>query len=270
MKNNENNERNALPKISVERMLRAASHATKDAALLQSARVHAALESIRIHLETLPLQTLQRWLELERPAVVASLLCFGDAKRGGEILARFSDARQLEVLQNLANPRQVRPEELETLALELHNLFRVSNGPLLSRGGEERAAQLLAGLSLAHRERILTELESRNAALYGRLKQQLLTLEQVSQLLPRDLAFVCSLFSNLDVALVLRSEKEGVRQRFLAGVSQGRRVEIEELLDVGKPQFKAKVEEAQARLLQKVGQLKQEGDIFFPWEQDVV
>ena len=254
----------------IENVLRLASRATQDATLLQSAQVHALLKSVQQHLCILPVPVLVRWLDAERPTVVASLLSFADPERGSQILARFSELRRVEVLQELAKPKQVTPDVLEVLVLELSSLAKSSSGPQLSRGGEDRAAQLLQALPIVHRERILTELGARDAVLQSRLQKQMVTVEQVSLLLARDLGLVCSLFSNLDLALILRVEKDGVRQKFLQCVSSGRRSEIEELLDVGKPQFKAKVEEAQSRLLQKVVELKDQGRILFPWEQQVV
>lgn len=111
------------------------------------------------------------------------------------------------------------------------------------RGGVKGAAEMLAGLDLKARQRVLEEIRSKDPNMAELLEKNMVTFEDLVHLTPKMMVELLREINLEQLALGLRLGSAKLKSHFLNNVSKGARQEIEDIL-MGPPQSVQKVEEA--------------------------
>lgn len=114
--------------------------------------------------------------------------------------------------------------------------------------GLEGALELLQGLDPKARDRILSEIQSREPQLFERLRSGLLNIETLLSLEDADLRTLLQEIPREKWARALRACSEGLKTRILANLPTRARAEMEELIVSIGPQPLAEVRRLQSEI----------------------
>jgi len=213
-------------------------------------------------LRTVSPDDLITYLESEHPQTAALVLAYVPPPVGAKVLEAMPQPRRVEVIERLARLEIVRPEVLR--AVEESVSDRVSAwiqfdipGPkgldaavgILVRAGRHLEKEILTGLS-EHDKALAEEIESRMFTFDDLLRLRLDVLQKVLREVDRT-----------DLAKALRPYPEDVRQTFYNALSERAAAELKEEIEDSAPIPVREVEAAQGRLVAKVRELDEQGEI---------
>jgi flagellar motor switch protein FliG len=211
-------------------------------------------------------------LRTQLDSVVAAVIGSLPAVRAASIFREFAPERQVCLLLLLAKEKILDDVALDALEEDLESL---KTSRALSRsgqqvGGRARVLTLVQALESNLRNEILVQLAEREPNLATFLEGGLLSVERLSDLLPAHLALVLSQLKDSEIGACLRGEKSHVQGLYLGCLSRSRRCEVEALLIPERKITQKQKADACERLRQCVQQLKEQGKIIFPWEEELV
>lgn len=216
-------------------------------------------------------KTLARWADQNADGPLWTLLAVLDPLAAGRLLSGLPAERAARVLKRLTVMVQV---DSESLSILLNDILSLRVGGMRSESvvglGESRALELLRGINPADRERILTGLSEKDAALAGRMQRGILKFDQLAQLSRLDLSLLLAGFSDHDIAVALKGKPATLVAAFLAAVSSGRRKGVEEEGVVLGPVRVSEQLALHDRITERALGLRETGRIVFPWEDQMV
>jgi len=127
-------------------------------------------------------------------------------------------------------------------------------------GGVGAVADLLNHLNPEENKKLFSEMEKMDPELTLKIKQNLVTLEDICFLSTDMIRVLLQSISLKDWGLALRMVSAEVKNHLLASVSQNMKQEILEILE-GPPQKKSNVLEAQMKILEIMREKLEKGEI---------
>lgn len=135
------------------------------------------------------------------------------------------------------------------------------------QGGIKGAAEMLAGLDLKSRQRVLEEIRSKDPNMAELLEKNMITFEDLVYLTPKMMVELLREIDLQKLALGLRLGSEKLKSHFLNNVSKGAREDIEDIL-MGPPQSVQKVEEAVEEVMEVVRAKVDRGELVLRDDSD--
>ena len=255
---------------SIQKLVTLAANTIKDQTLEEDAQSSFLLKNVVDNLREINPQHLARWIERERTTTAATILCLIPAPKGTLVFKALNTELQIALCQTIATLEAINTENLQLILAEIENIKTRDTGTLKIFGGAETVSKLLENVDSDFREHIISELRQRTPKLAEDIEQQLLSVEKISTLLPRDLERTCCKLSDRDIVLALKIENKTVQEKFFSCVSGARRETLTELLRSLGPTRKTDVNAAQKKIKDIVTQLHTQGPILFPWEEKLV
>lgn len=250
-------------------ILAAASKVLNDDSWLKDSETGVLVAEIKEVLEQLDARVLGGWLTKERPSTIASVLSLAEPKLAASTFKFLEASLHTEICLSISKLSQVDEPGLRIIHSEIVKLQRQS-ARTTQVGGREQLAKLLQSMQTGDREALLVKLEEKDLGLTEEIRRSLLSVGQLAQLLPADLAKLCAKLSDKDLVILMYKEKEDVKLRFLAAVSKTRRENIECDIQNLSALRRSEYEKVFTQLLSVANELKAKGQIIFPWEEELV
>ncbi len=127
-------------------------------------------------------------------------------------------------------------------------------------GGVKAAAQMLAGLKGAERERLLKIIADKNPEMAQTLRENLVSFEDLIHITPKMLVDFLRQVKTEDLALAMRLASTELKTHILKMLPSGIKKQIEDVL-LGPPQLVSKAEEAKDKVMEVVRKMCDTGEL---------
>ncbi len=220
--------------------------------------------------ELIDSKQLFRLLSLEHPQTIALILAHLSAKKSGEVVSFMHPQTRGDILLRLATIQEADQKALHELEQTLSKIIaecRKSNSKQL--GGPSKTAQILAFMNPEQRKQLLTEIETKSAALAEEVRAGLFTFEDIAKLDRLDVEKLLAKITPQDLELALRKCPESLAALFFSAMSERRAEQLKENIASTKPVQIAKVTEAQRKIAATASELIATGQLRDPLEEAV-
>lgn len=226
-------------------------------------RVEASMEVSAFHLlQTVETEQLSGYLRKEHPQTAALILSHLNPMKAGDIINRFDDDLQTEILYRLATMNKTSPELLDDIESVIRQqLGSVFGAELSSSGGAEKVADILNGVNRNTEKQILGTIEERDPELAESIKRLMFVFEDLAGVRDRDLQRLLTEIDQRDLVLSLKAAPDELKDKILNNVSQRVADGIREDLELMGPQRVGDVEDAQRAIIETAQRLEDEEEI---------
>nr|NIQ08113.1 hypothetical protein [Candidatus Korarchaeota archaeon]NIU85703.1 hypothetical protein [Candidatus Thorarchaeota archaeon]NIW15669.1 hypothetical protein [Candidatus Thorarchaeota archaeon]NIW53716.1 hypothetical protein [Candidatus Korarchaeota archaeon] len=202
------------------------------------------------------------FLKNEHPQVIALIFSQLDEKRTAEILGHLDGDLQAEVIYRLTTMEKISTDVIE----EIEEVIKEQMGGMYTVGdriksGTDAVAQILNEAEIAVERHILGKIQERDAQLADDIKQQMFLFEDILYFNDRTVQTIINEMEKTDLVMGLKGVDEDVKKKFLENMSDRAGAMLQEDMDALGPVPLKDVKEAQSRIIRKIKQLEEEGQI---------
>jgi len=202
------------------------------------------------------------FLKNEHPQVIALIFSQLDEKRTAEILGHLDGDLQAEVIYRLTTMEKISTDVIE----EIEEVIKEQMGGMYTVGdriksGTGAVAQILNEAEIAVERHILGKIQERDAQLADDIKQQMFLFEDILYFNDRTVQTIINEMEKTDLVMGLKGVDEDVKKKFLDNMSDRAGAMLQEDMDALGPVPLKDVKEAQSRIIRKIKQLEEEGQI---------
>jgi flagellar motor switch protein FliG len=208
------------------------------------------------------LTQITNFLKNEHPQVIALIFSQLDEKRTAEILAQLDEDIQAEVIYRLSTMEKISTEVID----EIEEVIKEQMGGMYTVGdriksGTSAVAQILNEAEIAVERHVLGMIEERDAQMADDIKQQMFLFEDIIHFNDRTVQTIINEMEKSDLVMGLKGVEEEVKEKFLDNMSDRAGAMLQEDMDALGPVPLKDVKEAQSRIIRKIKQLEEEGQI---------
>jgi len=197
----------------------------------------------------------------EHPQTIALILSQLDKAQAAGVLGQLPDRLQAEVAYRIATLGHISPAALkqveESLEVNLRNLL----GGNSSVGGPKVVADMLNLTGATVEKSVLDRLQAQDPEVADTVRNMMFLFEDIQNLTDREIQALLREVEQRDLVVALKAASEELKDRFLSNMSERVRAFIVEEIDFLGPMRLREVEEVQQRVVQKVRQLEEQGQI---------
>ncbi len=202
------------------------------------------------------------FLKNEHPQVIALIFSQLDEKRTAEILGHLDGDLQAEVIYRLTTMEKISTDVIE----EIEEVIKEQMGGMYTVGdriksGTDAVAQILNEAEISVERHILGKIQERDAQLADDIKQQMFLFEDILYFNDRTVQTIINEMEKTDLVMGLKGVDEDVKKKFLENMSDRAGAMLQEDMDALGPVPLKDVKEAQSRIIRKIKQLEEEGQI---------
>ncbi len=214
------------------------------------------LESLK-YLEPKPLAS---FLRNEHPQTIAVVLAHMEAKTMGETLKILPESSHTGLLLRLANLEAIDPEVLheieESLQKEVQNQSQSYNV-----GGIEKVAEMLGQLEGVAAEKMLLDIEERDAAMAEELRRMMFGFEDLLKIDSAGMQLIIKSSNNNTIKMSLKGAKQHVANHFFDNMSDRAAETLQDDL-ANMPKVRVtEVEEARRQIIELARRLESSGEL---------
>lgn len=203
-----------------------------------------------------------QFLQSEHPQIAAVILAHLNEKRAAEILTHFNDEFQGEVSLRLAQMGNISSDVIEEIEEVIRDqMSRTYTESENIRKGSSAVANILNEADIATERIVLSNIEKLDPKLAEEIKQQMFLFEDILDLDDRDVQTIIGGIEQSDLVLGLKGVDEKLVQKVLDNMSSRARDMFLEDMEATGQVHKKQVEEAQQRIVIKIKELEEEGQV---------
>ncbi len=177
----------------------------------------------------LSLPQLLQILKDEQVESLSVILSFMDAEKVSAYIKTLDLAKQVSLVKRMAHMQQVHPDVIANmegvLQERVHGIARTEEVDI---DGPARLTEILRYMNRQDETTILREIEDNNPDISRQIKENLMTMESIFQLRPRDLQNLLLETANETIVLLLKDKEKRICEQILSHLSAQRRFLIEE------------------------------------------
>lgn len=208
-------------------------------------------------------------LKREHPQTIALILAHSPSEHVAQILEMFPNDLRVEVVSRIASIDRVPAEVIEGLKRALEEkLFSLPEE--IRAGGPRIAAELLTRVSRDTEKSIFEILDEKEPRIAEEIKRHMMSFESLTLLSDKDLQRVLMEIDVKDLPLALKGASKRVSEKIMNNLPQQRREIVEDELALMGPVRITDVDQAQQRILSKVRELEDKGEIVIVREGEVI
>jgi len=202
-------------------------------------------------------------MKAEQPQTIAFILSYLDIAKAAEIILLLAPEMREEVMERLGGMEETSRDIVNKIAKNLsrHMDKKSAQQGLQKSGGVKSAADVLNYLDKDTRNNLLTRIEERNAPLGAAIRKKVFSFDDMVRLAPVDLQRVLREVDMADLAIALKSAKEGLVNAVLASVSKRAAEGLKDDIAMLGPLKAKDVEAAQDKIIQVVRKLEEAEEI---------
>lgn len=212
-------------------------------------------------LKEIPASQLAPFLTHQHPQTIALTLSQLDLVQAAGILAQLPERLQADVAYRVATLEYVPPANLKLLAESLEVSLRDVLGGTQHVGGPKLLADIINLAGTGMEKKILSQLEAQDPKVAESVRDLMFTFDDLVKLTDRELQVLLCEVEHQDLAVALKNANEAVKEKIFSNMSEQVRTFITEEVGHISPMRLSEVEEVQRRILQKVRDLEEKGQI---------
>jgi flagellar motor switch protein FliG len=244
---------------------------------LGSSRAIGIINRLKANLKQLPFDSARKAnpkhlfsiIKDEKPQTIALILAYLDVGNASQILSWLGGEKQVEVTRRLATMEDASPDVLQNIEefiddkLSMFNLKTETNV-----GGIDSVVNVLNQADRSTEKAILQTLESSDPLLAESIRKKMFVFEDIVKLEDRFIQLIIREIDVDDLLISMRVSSEEMKKVFFRNMSTRRVESIKEELEYMGPIKLREVEEAQSRIVNKVRDLEDTGEIIINSEGD--
>ncbi len=211
----------------------------------------------------LPEDELAGLLLEEHPQITAVFLAHLDAAKAAEVLGRFPDEKQVDVLRRIATLGRSNPEVVQRVVEVMRAKVKelgISTVQSEPKGWIKKAAHILNFMGAAEKE-VLDAIAEQDETLAEKLRDEMFTFDDLAKLDKKSMQKVLGSIDTAVLALALKACSPEVEENIFNNLSKRAREIVIDERDAKGPTPISEVLEAQKSILATVRSLIESGDI---------
>lgn len=197
----------------------------------------------------------------EHPQTIALILSQLEAAQGAGILAQLPERIQSEVAYRIATLDNITPAVLKQIEESLETNLKDLLGGNKDVGGPKVVADMLNLTGTSVEKQVLEKLDAQDPEVAETVRNLMFVFEDVQRLSDREIQTILREVEQKDLVIALRAASEEVKEKLLGNMSERVRSFIEEEMEFLGPMRLSEVEEVQLRIVQKIRQLEEQGQV---------
>jgi flagellar motor switch protein FliG len=202
------------------------------------------------------------FLNKEHPQTIALILSHLHPDQTAEALKELDDPLRNDVAYRIATLGKISPQTLKQIEKVVDEMAGLSMGQSLSKiGGTKSLANVLNRTSVSLSKEILAGIEQTDTDVAAEIKRLMFMFDDIINIQDKDIQKILRDIDRKDLALSLKIADDKLKQKIFSNMSE-RASDLlkEELQYMGKVKLK-EVESAQARIIDVVKSLEENGEI---------
>jgi flagellar motor switch protein FliG len=213
-------------------------------------------------LKTCDPRILANTLKSEHPQTISLVLSNMDLKQATEVIGHLPAQVQTDVIVRMAHLERVDKniiEEIENVLKEQLESIGLVEGRRL--GGVEVVAAMLNQMNRTMESEILGSIEESNPELADKIKQLMLTFEDLTKTDDKGIQMILKEVSSEDLTIALKGASEALKDKILNNMSERAATMLREDLEAMGPVRVSDVEKAHVKIAMIAKKLSEEGKI---------
>lgn len=212
--------------------------------------------------KTDPAQLLS-FIQNEHPQTIALIMAYLHPDQASVVLSALPPDRQADVARRIAIMDRTSPEVLKEVERVLERkLSSLVNQDYTAAGGVESVVEVLNRVDRGTEKTIMESLAVQDPALAEEIKKRMFLFEDIIHLDNRSLQRVLrEVDMSRDLPLALKVSSEEVKKKVYANISKRAGDNLKENIDFLGPVRLRDVEEAQAKIVNIIRRLEEEGEV---------
>ena len=197
----------------------------------------------------------------EHPQTIALILSQLEADQAAGILTQLPERVQSEVAYRIATLDNITPAVLKQIEESLETNLRDMLGGNKDVGGPKVVADILNLTGSSIEKNVLEKLDAQDPEVAETVRNMMFVFEDIQALTDREVQVLLREVEQKDLVIALKAASEEVKDKILSNMSERVRSFIEEEIDFVGPMRLSEVEEVQLRIVQKIRQLEEQGQV---------
>jgi len=207
-------------------------------------------------------RSVSQMIRTEHPQTISVILAHMDPDQAGVVMADLPESLRADVALRLATMEDLQPSVLEELSEALQSSLITSAGSrATSVGGAEAIANILATLTKATEEGIMSKISERDQQLADTIRGLMFVFDDLIKLDDRGMQELLKEVSKEDLPVALRGASPETKEKFLKNMSSRAAEMLKDDMESRGPVKVADVEKAQQNILKVCNKLEEEGRI---------
>lgn len=201
----------------------------------------------------------------ESSQTVAIVLSRLNSIKAKNVIKNFPTDQQKDIIYRMAtSASKIHSDVLNQIAKAIQEKLKLFDEPQGSQvGGSEKLAKILNILESKTGKNILSEIEKKDFSLASKIKDKMFTFNDILKIEDNSLKKGLFEIKNEILALALKDESDGMKQKFLNNISDNRKkIILTELKTLG-PQKRSNIEDAKNKILETLRKLQENGELLF-------
>ena len=198
----------------------------------------------------------------EHPQVAALIFSQLDIEKSAEILGLLDHEMQTEFIYRLASMDKISAEVIE----EIEEVIKEHMGGMDTMGdrvksGTNIVAQILNGAEITVERHVLDQITKRDEQMASDIKEQMFLFEDIIHFDDRTVQLIINEMEKTDMVMGLKGVDTSLSEKFLGNMSNRAADMLREDMDALGPVPLKDVKEAQQRIIKKIKELEEDGQI---------
>jgi flagellar motor switch protein FliG len=224
-------------------------------------RIMSTVSSGFYLLKNVPPEQLAPFISHEHPQTIALILSQLEPQQAAGIIAQLPERTQAEVAYRIAVMENITPNALKQIEESLEANLRDILGGNQDVGGPKVVADILNLTGGSVEKNVLDRLDAQDPEVAEIVRNMMFVFDDIHKLTDREIQTILREVEQKDLVIALKAASEEVKDKLLTNMSDRVRGFIEEELEFTGPMRLSEVEEVQLRIVQKVRQLEDQGQI---------
>jgi flagellar motor switch protein FliG len=201
-------------------------------------------------------------IRLEHPQIIAIVLAYLDSEHAADVLGYLPEALKVDVIMRIATLDGIPPSALRELNDVMEKQFSgKSNMKSSGVGGVKAAANILNFVDGTGDGGVLTRIRSADAALAGRIEDNMFVFEDIAELDDRGMQTLLREVSSDVLLLAMKGASAALKDKIYRNMSSRAAEMLRDDLDAKGPVRLSEVETAQKEILTTVRRLSDAGEL---------
>ena len=224
-------------------------------------RVMSTVSSGFNQLKNVSAEQLAPFISHEHPQTIALILSQLDSDQAAGILAQLPELMQAEVAYRIATMENITPHILKQIEESLEANLRDILGGNQDVGGPKVVADILNLTGGSVEKMVLDKMDAQDPQVAETVRNMMFIFDDIHKLTDREVQTVLREVEQEDLIVALKAASEEVKEKILRNISERIRSFIEEEIEITGPIRLSEVEEVQLRIVHRIRQLEDQGQI---------
>lgn len=206
-------------------------------------------------------EQLAPFISNEHPQTVALILSQLDPDQAAGILGHLPESVQAEVAYRIATLDHITPNVLKQIEESLETNLKDILGGHKDVGGPKVVADMLNLTGSTVEKNVLERLDAQDPEVAEHVRNMMFVFDDIHMLSDREVQVILREVEQHDLVVALKTASEEVKSKILDNMSERVRAYVEEEMEFLGPMRLSEVENIQLRIVQRVRQLEEQGQI---------